>query len=189
MLEKHWWRMLQILTPIVVLLWLGTVVPKPEFTHTEAWTEAQAKQASYQYDGNTDTGVAAIRALVDSAEKMVDDESTKIGAITDPLQRLTAMSAAEVRLTRMMSKHPMWPGPIVPWLETALRQAGGLEGMASDPAIIRVAQNHTELLGAAFNEQQQLMKEYGFGVSEPISLTAPYYLAWTLRWLLLLTLA
>jgi len=187
--DRYWWRGLQILGPVVVICWMWGVIPKPTtFEHTQAWTEAQTKRAAYQYDDRTDAGVAAVQALAASMERMVDAESTKIRSIADPLERLTAMSAAEVRLERMMSKHPMYPGVIAPWLQESLRQAAGVSGGPwNDPEMIRVAQNHTELLGAALNEQEKIMQQYGFGVTEPISLTAPYYFSWILRWVLLLT--
>lgn len=189
MLEKYWWRTLQVLTPIMVFAWLWVNIPAPKFEHTQNWTDARARQAAYQYDASTEAGRSASIELIASAEKLVSDESAKISAISDPLQRLTAMSNAEVQLTRMISKHPMWPGVIAPGLQDGLRQAAGIcGGPSSDPEMIRVAQTNTQLLGAAYDEEQRIMKQHGFGATEPASLTAPYYFGWVVRWILLLTL-
>jgi hypothetical protein len=189
MLEKVWWRALQVLTPLALLVLAWANWPTPKLEHSQSWLDAQSKRASYQYDDSTASGQAATIALAGSAEKMVASESTRISAMTNPLERLTAMSNAEVRLTRMLSKHPMWPGMIAPWLQEDLRQAAGIGGgQWSDPEMIRVAQANTALLSAAYDEEQRIMKQYGFGVSEPLALTAPYYLSWWLRLIILLTM-
>lgn len=190
MLRKHWWRALQLLTPTIVLAWFWVVIPHPTtIQHTQGWIDAKAKQAAHQYDECTPEGLAAVRALMASAEAMVSDQVAVIQATPDPYQRLVLMSEAEVRLARMLSKHPMWPGPLSPWLDQGLREAAGLGGGAAmDGEMVRLAQANTPLLTAAHNEQERLMREYGIGYTEPLSLTAPYYLSWTLYWLALLIL-
>jgi len=188
--EQGWWRASQLIAPILVFLWLWTNVPQPTIEHTQGWIDAKAKQAAHQYDASTPEGQAAVQALIASVETMVSQASTTIRNLPDPYDRLVAMSNAEVKLAQMLSRHPMWPGPVAPWLHEQLRQAAGLGGGADmDGEMVRLAQANTHLLSAGYDEQEKLIQQYGMGYTEPLSLTAPYYLAWVLRWIFLFTLS
>lgn len=177
------WRLARLLAFLVPIYIAWGFIPVPELIHTQEWLDAQAKKVEYQVSLEDQAG---IQNICDQATVLTEEACTVLSSISDPLERLQKYAFYDEELTRINSRHPLFPSTLQNQ-SMLIREAAGIVGVIDmDPALISTIQSHPELLAAGQELSEQLQQEYGIGFDESFGLTFPYYSLLVLRFLFLL---
>ncbi len=181
MFQKHAWRFLQIIAPIVVFVFLLKAVPSPTLVHSLEYREAKEKCEAYQLAPDDQVGVETLCA---SANQLVDEAVGLLPTIKDPVARLTQLQEYRGELQIILSRHPLYPALVFDrQYYNQMDDAAGLIGVLdTDLSIIQAAQNHPEIFTGEIISRE-LMKTHGIGFTESSRITVPYYTLAILRFL------